>query len=599
MSNYLNQSGKENLNNPVFVSSVLANSPPNLVQASSIESVGVNKQGLNTAQPVATAHIGSGMPEPYMSQGGYYTNTNGFALSFPNYNQPAQWSTGTNNPQAPPPQTFEHSAMQYSTLNAAPAAQTNPDVTQNHQFVAADHLFSQNNSAYQSAFSAPPYMNGNWSYFNNPNSFFFPTGNGDLNLTWGTAGADNPNSTLYDLYKHPLPPMDQDKAKVEPSATNELNVNGFENVETTSKTVEAVEQTFSAMTVAGPEKDIEQPIIENSVAPSLPPSATPAPISKVSPPTPPQPQQQSNAPAKPVSWAAVASQPAKSKPPAKKPPPKTQAPAQSAKNGFSAQNGTGVANAQKGGKQPGGRWNNRQQPQQQQQMQNGGGNNCSNGSGGDVVAVPNDSHININRLKEGSELLKKLMAKYNFNPRELNLDQKNARFFIIKSYSEDDIFRSIKYSSWTSTEHGNRRLNEAYKEQQKKGIKTPMYLLFSVNSSGHFCGVAEMKSEVDLNVETGIWVQDKWKGRFDVRWIYVKDVPNNTLRHIRLENNENKPVTNSRDTQEVHPDKAKQVLKIIHNYKAQTSIFDDFDHYEKRQEEDARMRSKKMPEPDL
>jgi len=596
MSNYLNQSGKENLNNPVFVSSVLATSPPNLVQASSIESVGVNKPGLNTAQPVATAHIGSGMPEPYMSAGGYYTNTNGFALSFPNYNQPAQWSTGTNNPQAPP-QTFEHSAMQYSTLNAAPAAQTNPDVTQNqlaqnHQFVAADHLFSQNNSAYQSAFSAPPYMNGNWSYFNNPNSFFFPTGNGDLNLTWGTTGADNPNSALYDLYKHPLPPMDQDKAKVEPSSTNELT-NGFENVET-SKSVDSVEQTFSAMTVNAPEKDVE-PIIENSVAPSLPPSNTPVAIQKVSPPTPPVSTGQSNAPAKPVSWAAVASQPAKSKPPAKKPPPKTQAPAQSAKNGFSTQNGTGAATANKGKQQPGSRWSNRQ-PQQQQQLQNG--NNCTNVTG-DVVAVPNDSHININRLKEGSELLKKLMAKYNFNPRELNLDQKNARFFIIKSYSEDDIFRSIKYSSWTSTEHGNRRLNEAFKEQQKQGKKTPMYLLFSVNSSGHFCGVAEMKSEVDLNVETGIWVQDKWKGRFDVRWIYVKDVPNNTLRHIRLENNENKPVTNSRDTQEVHPEKAKQVLKIIHNYKAQTSIFDDFDHYEKRQEEDARMRSKKMPEPDL
>ena len=38
-------------------------------------------------------------------------------------------------------------------------------------------------------------------------------------------------------------------------------------------------------------------------------------------------------------------------------------------------------------------------------------------------------------------------------------------------------------------------------------------------------------------------------GQFKVKWIYVKDVPNSQLRHIRLENNENKPVTNSRDTQ--------------------------------------------------
>ena len=66
----------------------------------------------------------------------------------------------------------------------------------------------------------------------------------------------------------------------------------------------------------------------------------------------------------------------------------------------------------------------------------------------------------------------------------------------------------------------------------------------------------------------------------------MKDVPNGQLRHIRLENNENKPVTNSRDTQEVPPEKGKQVLKTIHSYKHTTSIFDDFNHYEKRQEEE-------------
>ena len=78
----------------------------------------------------------------------------------------------------------------------------------------------------------------------------------------------------------------------------------------------------------------------------------------------------------------------------------------------------------------------------------------------------------------------------------------------------------------------------------------------------------------------------KWKGKFDVKWIYVKDVPNNQLRHIKLENNDNKPVTNSRDTQEVPRDKGMQLMRIIHDYKHSTSIFDDFGHYEKRQDED-------------
>ena len=143
-----------------------------------------------------------------------------------------------------------------------------------------------------------------------------------------------------------------------------------------------------------------------------------------------------------------------------------------------------------------------------------------------------------------------------YNPKDFDLNAKNSRFFVIKSYSEDDIHRSIKYEIWCSTEHGNKRLDAAFREREGKG---PVYLFFSVNGSGHFCGLAQMTSIVDYNSSSSVWAQDKWKGQFHVKWVYVKDVPNNQLRHIRLENNENKPVTNSRDTQEVPYEKGKQV----------------------------------------
>lgn len=185
-------------------------------------------------------------------------------------------------------------------------------------------------------------------------------------------------------------------------------------------------------------------------------------------------------------------------------------------------------------------------------------------------------------------VLEKLRLENNYNPKDFDMEPKGARYFIIKSYSEDDIHRSIKYSIWCSTEHGNKRLDGAYRDAQG-----PVLLFFSVNGSGHFCGMAEMVSPVDYAATASVWAQDKWKGQFRVRWVYVKDVPNSQLRHIRLENNENKPVTNSRDTQEVPPEKGRQVLKIIHNYRHTTSIFDDFLHYEKRQEED------EQPEPGL
>lgn len=98
--------------------------------------------------------------------------------------------------------------------------------------------------------------------------------------------------------------------------------------------------------------------------------------------------------------------------------------------------------------------------------------------------------------------------------------------------------------------------------------------------------MAQMMTAVDYNSVSSVWSQDKWKGTFKVKWIYVKDVPNTQLRHIRLENNENKSVTHSRDTQEVPNAQGVQVLTILSTYKHTTSIFDDFIHYEKRQEEE-------------
>lgn len=267
---------------------------------------------------------------------------------------------------------------------------------------------------------------------------------------------------------------------------------------------------------------------------------------------------------KPKSWAAIASQPAKPKPLPQKP--KQQQPVHIPSSGMGIVKGEtpswGTVAKSNANKPAVGRG---QRPRAG--ITGNVGLNSNVGSSGEPLPV-----------------LERLRAKWSYNSKENpQLLHSNARYFIIKSYSEDDIHRSIKYSVWTSTEHGNRRLNEAFKEQMKVG---PIYLIFSVNGSGHFCGIAQMMSEVDLDIETGIWSQDKWKGKFDVKWYYVKDVPNNALRHIRLENNDNKPVTNSRDTQEIPPDKARQVVKIIQSYKHQTSIFDDFAHYEKREEEE-------------
>lgn len=166
-----------------------------------------------------------------------------------------------------------------------------------------------------------------------------------------------------------------------------------------------------------------------------------------------------------------------------------------------------------------------------------------------------------------------------YNPSLFDHAPAHARFFVIKSYSEDDVFTSIKKNVWTSTEHGNRRLNKAFIESQQAGC--PVYLFFSTNGSGHFCGVAQMLSTVDFDKVSGIWAMDKWKGEFKIRWWYVKNVPNSLFKHILLPNNEMKAVTHSRDTQEVPLEQGRQTLSLIHAYKHSSSMLDDFERLER------------------
>ncbi|GAB2294186.1 YT521-B-like domain [Dionaea muscipula] len=174
-----------------------------------------------------------------------------------------------------------------------------------------------------------------------------------------------------------------------------------------------------------------------------------------------------------------------------------------------------------------------------------------------------------------------------YNKDGFSVDYGLAKFFVIKSYSEDDVHKSIKYNVWSSTPNGNKKLNSAYEDAQRIAAENqgscPIFLYFSVNASGQFCGVAEMVGSVDFLKDMDFWQQDKWSGSFPVKWHIIKDVPNANFRHIILENNEHKPVTNSRDTQEIMYRPGMEMLKIFRSYIPKTSLLDDFMYYEQRQ----------------
>ncbi|KAH7445008.1 hypothetical protein KP509_02G102000 [Ceratopteris richardii] len=168
------------------------------------------------------------------------------------------------------------------------------------------------------------------------------------------------------------------------------------------------------------------------------------------------------------------------------------------------------------------------------------------------------------------------------NPEDFVTKYNEAKHFIIKSYSEENVLKSIQHGVWASTPNGNKKLDDAYHDaQQRAGGKLhgcPIFLYFSVNGSRQFCGVAEMIGPVDYNRSMEFWEQHKWSGSFPVKWHFIKDVPNSQFRRIILQNNENKVVTNSRDTQEVFFQQGLEMLIIIKNYPARTSILDDFSH---------------------
>ena len=169
---------------------------------------------------------------------------------------------------------------------------------------------------------------------------------------------------------------------------------------------------------------------------------------------------------------------------------------------------------------------------------------------------------------------------YNLNQQEINFQSQliksnekiPGKFFVIKSIDEANIIRSINFKIWCSTIKGNQKLQKAFKESEKK---YPIYLFFSVNGSGKFMGLAQMASEVEYRVNFNYWSQnDKWKGFFFVNWIYIKDIPNRIFRQITNEYNDNKPVTSSRDTQEIFPSAGIKMLKIFKDYPQESSIFD-------------------------
>ena len=88
---------------------------------------------------------------------------------------------------------------------------------------------------------------------------------------------------------------------------------------------------------------------------------------------------------------------------------------------------------------------------------------------GDGTSVDNKQNATTVKVHDDSYNRLDFLTEYN-----------DAKFFIIKSYSEDNVHKSIKYGVWASTPNGNRKLDAAYRQAKEKQDAYSVFLLFSV-----------------------------------------------------------------------------------------------------------------------
>ena len=161
----------------------------------------------------------------------------------------------------------------------------------------------------------------------------------------------------------------------------------------------------------------------------------------------------------------------------------------------------------------------------------------------------------------------------------------SSSFYVIKSFSEEDVHKSIKYGVWSSSKNGNQTLTNSFTLSKEKNGS--VYLFFSCNGSGRFVGVARMKTPCDNTKSFEYWTQDgKWPGLFEVEWLFIKDVPFREFKNIiiTMKDGETKPISNARDCQEIPFNFAKTMIEIFESYQNSNTILEHFEYYDVRQD---------------
>ncbi|ETL49474.1 hypothetical protein L916_01047 [Phytophthora nicotianae] len=164
-----------------------------------------------------------------------------------------------------------------------------------------------------------------------------------------------------------------------------------------------------------------------------------------------------------------------------------------------------------------------------------------------------------------------------------------CRCFVLKSFSEINFHKSLKFGIWSTTTLHNALLDQVFKSNLT--AVRPVLFFFSVCGTKHFNGVARMTSGVRTDVQFQLWEKLKYEGFFHVEWLLVKDVPNYVFTSVKMSNTPTKKsITSCRDCEEVLFEEANEFLSIFTEFDSRSSAWDDFEHYDQLQEQIERKR---------
>ncbi|KAH8668138.1 YT521-B-like domain-containing protein [Tricladium varicosporioides] len=135
----------------------------------------------------------------------------------------------------------------------------------------------------------------------------------------------------------------------------------------------------------------------------------------------------------------------------------------------------------------------------------------------------------------------------------------DTRYFIVKSFNEDDVLKSIEDSIWTAQVQNGSIFKGAF-ETCKNVI-----LVFSINKSHAFQGYARMES-LPGSVEVPTWKKSiNWEstGAFKVKWLVICVTKFGHIGHLKNSLNDNQAVFIGKDGQEIEENCGAKLIELI------------------------------------